>query len=418
MKKIICFLLTLCVCFINASALPAMGPLYAKSAALYAATGQELFSYNADAQLQPASVTKIMTMLLAMEALDRGEVTLDTMITGSEYACSMGGTQIWLEPGEQLTLNEMLKAIAVGSANDCAVAVAEHLAGTESAFVERMNARATELGCTATQFINANGLDGIGQKTLTTAHDLALISCELLKHPKILEYTGIWMDSIRGGKFALANTNKMLRSYKGLTGLKTGYISEAGFCISATAERDGLGLVAIVMAAPTKEKRMSDATTLLNYGFANFTAYTPPSDVLEPIPVTLGEAKFVQPVLEKGDTLILEKTKAGELETQIDLPERLTAPIEKGQKLGELRVMSGGEVLLTAPVVSDESVNAKTLSGIFAELWGSLIGSEEEPQEEELQKEEVPQEKDGQAENQPEDKVQDNQEQGNEQQNP
>ena len=169
------------------------GELNAKSAALYAANGQELFSYHADEQLQPASVTKIMTLLLVMEALDRGEVTLDTMITGSEYACSMGGTQIWLEPGEQLTLDEMLKAIAVGSANDCAVAVAEHLAGTEAAFVERMNERAAELGCTGTTFINANGLDGIGEKTLTTAHDIALISCELLRHPKILDYTGIWM---------------------------------------------------------------------------------------------------------------------------------------------------------------------------------------------------------------------------------
>lgn len=274
MKKIICTALLSGMLTVQAAALPEMGALYAKSAALYAANGQELYVYNADEQLQPASVTKIMTMLLAMEALERGEVTLDTMITGSEYACSMGGTQIWLEPGEQLTLDEMLKAIAVGSANDCAVAVAEHLAGTEAAFVERMNTRARELGCTNTTFINANGLDADGQKTLTSARDLALISCELLRHPKILEYTGIWMDTVRGGKFGLANTNKMLKSYQGLTGLKTGYIREAGFCISASAERDGLSLVAVVMAAPTKENRTADATALLNYGFANFTAYT------------------------------------------------------------------------------------------------------------------------------------------------
>lgn len=275
-KKLVCAAAVLGLLGANAAALPEMGTLHAKSAALYAANGQELYTMNADEALQPASVTKIMTMLLTMEALERGEVTLDTMITGSEYACSMGGTQIWLEPGEQLTLDEMLKAIAVGSANDCAVAVAEHLSGTEAAFVERMNARARELGCTGTTFINANGLDAAGGKTLTTARDLALISCELLRHPKILDYTGIWMDSIRGGKFALANTNKMLRSYKGLTGLKTGYIREAGFCISASAERDGLSLVAVVMAAPTKEERMADATSLLNYGFANFAAWTPP----------------------------------------------------------------------------------------------------------------------------------------------
>lgn len=249
MKKMICAAILGGMLLVQAAALPEMGALNAKSAALYAANGQELFAYNADEQLQPASVTKIMTMLLTMEALERGEVTLDTMITGSEYACSMGGTQVWLEPGEQMSLNDMLKAIAVGSANDCAVAVAEHLAGTEAAFVERMNQRAAELGCTNTQFINANGLDGMGQKTMTSARDIALISCELLRHPKILEYTGIWMDSIRGGKFSLANTNKMLKSYPGLTGLKTGYISEAGFCISASAERDGLSLVAVVMAA-------------------------------------------------------------------------------------------------------------------------------------------------------------------------
>ena len=256
-KQVICAVCLGAMLLVQAAALPAMGELNAKSAALYAANGQELFSYHADEQLQPASVTKIMTLLLVMEALDRGEVTLDTMITGSEYACSMGGTQIWLEPGEQLTLDEMLKAIAVGSANDCAVAVAEHLAGTEAAFVERMNERAAELGCTGTTFINANGLDGMGEKTLTTAHDIALISCELLRHPKILDYTGIWMDSIRGGTFSLANTNKMLKSYPGLTGLKTGYIAEAGYCISASAERDGLSLVAVVMAAPTKENRMA-----------------------------------------------------------------------------------------------------------------------------------------------------------------
>ena len=289
-KKMVCTAAVLVLLLMNAAALPELGALHAKSAALYAANGQELYVSNADEKLQPASVTKIMTMLLAMEALERGEVTLDTMITGSEHACSMGGTQIWLEPGEQLTLDEMLKAIAVGSANDCAVAVAEHLAGTEAAFVERMNARARELGCTGTTFINANGLDGEGERTLTTARDLALISCELLRHPKILDYTGIWMDSIRGGKFALANTNKMLRSYKGLTGLKTGYIREAGFCISASAEREGLSLVAVVMAAPTKEDRMADAAALLNYGFANFTAWTPPEESCAAVPVTLGRA--------------------------------------------------------------------------------------------------------------------------------
>ena len=374
MKKTICAAVLAGLLLVQAAALPEMGALNAKSAALYAANGQELYSFNADEQLQPASVTKIMTMLLAMEALERGEVTLDTMITGSEYACSMGGTQIWLEPGEQLSLDEMLKAIAIGSANDCAVAVAEHLAGTEAAFVERMNARAAELGCTGTRFINANGLDGMGEKTMTTAHDLALISCELLRHPKILEYTGIWMDSIRGGKFSLANTNKMLKSYPGLTGLKTGYISEAGYCISATAERDGLSLVAVVMAAPTKETRMADASALLNYGFANFTVYQPPEDSLTPIPVTLGTAKTVLPVLQDAQSIVIEKEKAGDLETTLSLPDTIQAPVEAGQQIGELTVTSGGETLLTLPVVAADAVGALDIPTLLLEFLGRLSG--------------------------------------------
>ncbi len=374
MKKMICAAILGGMLLVQAAALPEMGALNAKSAALYAANGQELFIYNADEQLQPASVTKIMTMLLTMEALERGEVTLDTMITGSEYACSMGGTQVWLEPGEQMSLNDMLKAIAVGSANDCAVAVAEHLAGTEAAFVDRMNQRAAELGCTNTQFINANGLDGMGQKTMTSARDIALISCELLRHPKILEYTGIWMDSIRGGKFSLANTNKMLKSYPGLTGLKTGYISEAGFCISASAERDGLSLVAVVMAAPTKETRMADASALLNYGFANFTVYTPPDDLLQPVPVQLGSADFVQPVLQNDQSIVVEKEKAAELETKLELPDALQAPITAGQQIGQLTVSSGGETLLQLPITAAEDVEARSVPGLLLQFLGKLVG--------------------------------------------
>ena len=374
-KKTICAAVLAVLMPLQAAALPAMGELHAKSAALYAANGQELFSVNGDEALQPASVTKVMTLLLAMEALERGEVTLDTMVTGSEYACSMGGTQVWLEPGEQLSFDEMLKAVAVGSANDCAVAIAEHLAGSEVAFVERMNARAAELGCTGTLFINANGLDGMGEKTMTTARDIARISCELLRHPKILDYTGIWMDSIRGGKFSLANTNKMLKSYPGLTGLKTGYTSEAGYCISASAERDGLSLIAVVMAAPTKENRMADATALLNYGFANFTAYTPPQDALAPVPVALGKADSVQPVLQDESSYVIEKIQAGELETQIELPESLTAPVEAGQEIGSLTVTSGGQTVLRVPLAAAETVEAVTPPDLFRTLLGSLFGA-------------------------------------------
>ena len=360
-KKMVCTAAVLGLLLMNAAALPELGALHAKSAALYAANGQELYVSNADEKLQPASVTKIMTMLLAMEALERGEVTLDTMITGSEHACSMGGTQIWLEPGEQLTLDEMLKAIAVGSANDCAVAVAEHLAGTEAAFVERMNARARELGCTGTTFINANGLDGEGERTLTTARDL--------------DYTGIWMDSIRGGKFALANTNKMLRSYKGLTGLKTGYIREAGFCISASAEREGLSLVAVVMAAPTKEDRMADTAALLNYGFANFTAWTPPEESCAAVPVTLGRADTVALRMEGDSVCVLEKSAVSTVEAERRVPESLTAPVEEGQQVGELIVRNGGETLLTVPLCAAESVEAVTVFDLFGRFVRSVTGT-------------------------------------------
>lgn len=357
-----------------AAALPAMGELHAKSAALYDASGQMLYEFNAEEQLQPASVTKIMTMLLAMEAVDRGDAALTDMVTGSAYAASMGGTQIWLKEGEQLSLDEMMKAIAVGSANDCAVAVAEHLCGTEAAFVEKMNTRATELGCTGTTFVNANGLDAGDQKTKTTARDLALISAELLKHPKILDYTTIWMDSIRNGEFQLANTNKMLRSYNGLIGLKTGYISEAGFCISAAAERDGMTLIATVMAAPTKEDRMADASALLNYGFANFTSYAPDTSSLpERLPVRLGKTSSVKLSAECSDTVTVEKERASALETRITLPDELAAPVVQGQKIGEMCILSDGETLMTVPIKAAETVEQKGILDIYADFLRAAL---------------------------------------------
>lgn len=377
MKKTICAAACACLMLIQAAALPAMGPLNAKSAALYDSSGQMLYEYNADEALQPASVTKIMTLLLAMEALDRGEVQLTDMVTGSAYASSMGGTQIWLKEGEQLTFDEMLKAIAVGSANDCAVAVAEHLAGTEAAFVERMNARAQELGCTNTTFINANGLDADGEKTLTSAHDLALISVELLRHPKILDYTTIWMDTIRNGEFSLANTNKMLKSYEGMIGLKTGYISQAGFCISAAAERSGMTLIATVMAAPTKEARTADVSSLLNYGFANFAPYTPDlSGKLNPVAVRLGKELSVTPVPENAGSLVLAKEELAELTTEVQLVDAVDAPVEKGQKFGSAIVKSGGEVLMTIPLTAANTVEALTFGDIYREFLRVLLMKE------------------------------------------
>ena len=375
-KKMVCTAAVLGLLLMNAAALPELGALYAKSAALYAANGQELYVSNADEKLQPASVTKIMTMLLAMEALERGEVTLDTMITGSEHACSMGGTQIWLEPGEQLTLDEMLKAIAVGSANDCAVAVAEHLAGTEAAFVERMNARARELGCTEHDI---HQCQRSGRRGREDAHDRARPCAHLLRAAAPSEDTRLHghLDGQHPGREIRAREHEQdaAAAIKGLTGLKTGYIREAGFCISASAERGGLSLVAVVMAAPTKEDRMADAAALLNYGFANFTAWTPPEESCAAVPVTLGRADTVALRMEGDSVCVLEKSAVSTVEAERRVPESLTAPVEEGQQVGELIVRNGGETLLTVPLCAAESVEAVTVFDLFGRFVRSVTGT-------------------------------------------
>lgn len=374
MKKAICAFLSILLISISANATEFAGDITAKSVALYDSNGNMLYEQNATEQLQPASVTKIMTMLLVMEAVDRGDVLLSDMITGSTYAESMGGTQIWLKAGEQLTLDEMMKAIAVGSANDCSVAVAEHLAGTESAFVEKMNIRAKEIGCTDTEFINANGLDTNGNKTLTTARDLAIISAELLKHEKILDYTGIWMDTIRNGEFSLANTNKMLKTYDGMIGLKTGYISEAGFCISAVATRDDMTLIATVMAAPTKEDRISDVTALLNYGFANYTAYTPDiSQIPNTIAVNLGKKEVISIKSVTNGSFTIEKDKESTIETQINLTESVDAPVVEGQKLGEVYIKTADKIITTIPIIAGETVEKKGILDILMDLIDEIV---------------------------------------------
>lgn len=376
-KRMLCGFVCSGVLLTQAAALADVGGIQSKAAALYAADGTELYSYHADEKLQPASVTKIMTMLLAMEAVDSGKVSLSDMVTGSAYAASMGGTQIWLKEGEQLTLDEMLKAIAVGSANDCAVAVAEHLAGSEQAFVEQMNTRAKELGCTGTTFVNANGLDTGDQKTLTTAHDLALISVELLRHPGIIDYTSIWMDTIRDGAFTLANTNKMLRKYDGMIGLKTGYISEAGFCISAAAERDGLTLIAVVMAAPDKDTRTADASQLLNYGFANYAAYTPDlSAACGDLPVVLGKADSVGVVCDDPGSMTVQKDQVSGLTVSYDRPESLDAPVTKGEQIGTAKVIDGnGTVVREVALRVEEDVERQGFLDVLGALcravsWG------------------------------------------------
>ena len=338
-------------------------------------TGSILYEQDAHAVYEPASVTKVMTLLLAFEALDAGVITLDQTVTASAYATSMGGSQIWLEENEQISVDELLKAVAVVSANDCAVALAELLAGSESAFVERMNQRAAELGMADTHFENCTGLPAGGH--VTTAYDIALMSRELiLNHPDIRNYTTIWMDTLRGGAFQLSNTNKLIRFYEGATGLKTGSTDAALYCLSATAERDGMELIAVVMHAPTSDDRFESAKALLNYGFANYTLLTvKPEQALPPVDVLLGETSTVQPVLSREPTVLLEKTQAGSVEQSVTLSQSVEAPVEAGQTLGELVLTVDGETVDSIPLVAAGPVARLSLGGVFVRLLEELFGA-------------------------------------------
>ena len=319
-------------------------------------TGEVLYAVNEHEPLEPASVTKIMTILLVMEAIDSGQLQYGDVVTASAHACSMGGSQIWLKENEQMTVEDMLKAVCVASANDCSVALAEHLAGSESAFVERMNQRAAELGMEDTVFMNPTGLPAEGH--VTSAYDIALMSRELiLNHPDVRRFTTIWMDTLRNGEFGLSNTNKLIHSYEGATGLKTGSTDGALYCLSATAERDGMELIAVILKAPTSAQRFAGAQALLNYGFASYglAEIQTPGD-LSPIPVRLGAEKAVSVRLEGETTLLAEKEKLGALETELTMETELAAPVAEGQKVGRLTVTSGGETLAEFPLVADRAV--------------------------------------------------------------
>ena len=331
MKKLCATLLCLALCM---GVLPvrAAGPEVNARAALLMekSTGQVLYEANAHAPLELASVTKVMTLLLIMEALDAGTITKETMVPVSATAAGMGGSQVYMEEGEEFSVHDMLKAIAVASGNDACVAMAEYLAGSESAFVEKMNARAAELGMEDTVFCNCPGLPAEGHHS--SAYDIALMSRELiLHHPDIRTYTTIWMDTLRDGDFQLANTNKLVRYYEGATGLKTGSTDAALYCLSATAEKEGMELIAVILGAPTSSDRFEGAKALLNYGFAAY-ALVPvaPSEPLTPVPVTLGTAASVQPGLAQERQLLLPKGEAGKVTTTVDLPDTLDAPVEAG----------------------------------------------------------------------------------------
>lgn len=331
-------------------------------------TGALLYEKESHQQLEPASVTKVMTLLLIMEDLDSGRLSKEDLVTVSAAAAGMGGSQVYLKEGEQLSAGELIKCIAVVSGNDAAVAMAEHLAGSEAAFVERMNRRAQELGMKDTAFVNCTGLPAAGHHS--SAYDIALMSRELiLHHPDIRRFTTIWMDTLRGGSFQLSNTNKLIRFYDGATGLKTGSTDAAGFCISATAERDGMELIAVIMKGQTADKRNTDAKTLLNYGFSTYAlADIAPQEPLAPVPVRLGAEDAVQPVLPSGSTLLVEKTKAGQLTQSVELPAEVEAPVAAGQALGTLTVRAGDEVLLELPLQAEQAVEKLSWGGMLTRL--------------------------------------------------
>ena len=330
---LLALLLTLTPLPVRAAEPEAAGPDVTAPAAVLMerATGTLLFEKNAHEALPPASVTKVMTLLLVLEALDEGRIGWDDTVTASEAAAAKGGSQIYLEPGEGLPLREMLKSVAVASANDCACALAEHVAGSEAAFVDRMNRRAAELGMADTHFVNCTGLDdGPDADThRTSAHDIALMSRALLAHDEIRDYTTIWMDSVRDGRFGLANTNKLIRFYPGATGLKTGYTSRAGYCLSASAERGGVEYIAVVLDCASSADRFSDAKVLLDYGFANYALVTPEAETAT-VPVRLGMAPEAEAVLQDAGPLLLPKGDAARAEQEVELTESVEAPVEAG----------------------------------------------------------------------------------------
>ncbi len=336
-------------------------------------TGEVLYEHNPDEQLPIASVTKIMTMLLIMEAVDSGQIKLDDMVNVSENAMSYGGSTMFLEAGEQLSVSDMLKGIAVASANDGCVAMAEHIDGSESAFVERMNKKAAELGMTNTNFMNTNGLDEDGH--YSSARDVAIMSRELSKHKKIFEYTSIWMDSLRDGKFQLANTNKLIRFYNGANGLKTGSTSKALCCVSASAQRDGMQLIAVVLGAPTSAKRFSSAKALLDYGFANYKKepITVENEKIGDIEVKKGTSETVAYCAEESFSVLRAKSDAEEVNYEIVLDDHVFAPVKKGDKLGIIKISTpSGEHNIN--IVAADDVKRKGVNIIFGDFFDMLIG--------------------------------------------
>ena len=343
--------------------------LNCKSAILIeATTGRVLYEQNADEALPPASVTKVMTLLLVMEAIEQGRIKLDDTVTASAHAASMGGSQIYLKEGEQMSVEDMIKSVVIASANDAACALAEHISGSEEAFVKAMNERAAALGMKNTTFENTNGLDDTAENHLTSARDIAIMSAELIKYPKILEYSSIWMDTVRNGEFGLTNTNRLVRFYKGCTGLKTGSTAKAGFCVSATAERDGMKLVCVIMGAESRDIRNAAAASLLDWGFANYGVYTHKGEKLDGVKLMGGTKSSVS--AEYGDfSCVVDKTEISKIEYKLDLPEKIAAPVKKGDVIGSISFTLNGQEIGKCDVTVAEDVQR---IGFF-ELWYRIL---------------------------------------------
>ncbi len=332
-------------------------------------TGKVLLKQNEYEHLSPASVTKIMTILLVLEALDSGKITLNDKVSASVNAVAMGGSQIWLEIGEMMTVDELLKATVIASANDACTALGEYIAGSSAGFVKMMNERAAELGLKNTNFENCTGLDDTTKNHYSCAYDLAVISSQVMKHKLILNYTTVWLDSLRGGKTELNNTNKLVNTYNGITGLKTGTTSNAGFCVAATATRDNMNLVAVVLNAKTSEDRFDTAKYLLDYGFANYKLFKPEidSDKITSVKVINGIEKSIVPVYNEGTAIVIENTNA-EYTYEYKLNESAQAPISKGDVLGVINVSNGKDVVATIDLVSPRDVDTINMKYVFKSI--------------------------------------------------
>ncbi len=344
-----------------------------KSAILMeATTGTVLYEYNADEALPPASVTKIMTLLLIMEEIEKGNLKYSDTVIASAYAASMGGSQIYLKEGEQMSVEDMIKSIVISSANDAAVALAEHISGSEEIFVLKMNEKARELGMNNTCFENTNGLDDTVLNHVTSARDIAIMSRELIKYEDILKYSSTWMDSIRGGSFGLTNTNRLVRFYKGATGLKTGSTAKAKFCVSATAKRDNMHLICVIMGAPSSDVRNSIATQLLNWGFANYELYSDCAENMSPIRVNYGIENDCH-INSSDFSIVVKKGDANKIDKSINLPNKIEAPIYKGNEVGQIEYRINNKIIGKSSILSSENIEKIDFWTLFVRILSKFL---------------------------------------------